>query len=102
MKEFSMGELSAKGDEVHSTACAGCHQVNDQGGLGAFQVLTSNLTDVGWIAAHTDIVVKGKSGTAMQEFKEKVSSVDLAAFAKYQLNELGNLMDDLVQPGAIR
>jgi hypothetical protein len=38
----------------------------------------------------------------MQAFKEKVSSVDLAAFAKYQLNELGNLMDDLVQPGAIR
>ena len=102
MKEFSMDELIAKGDGIYRLACAGCHQVNGRGDPGAFPVFTSNSRAAGSIAAHTDIVVDGKAGTAMQALKEKESSVDLAVGVTYQRKELGNSMDNLVQPGAIR
>jgi cytochrome c oxidase subunit 2 len=101
-KEFSMDELIAKGEGVYQTACAGCHQLNGQGIPGAFPAITGSAIATGAIDAHIDIVVNGKTGTAMQAFKEQLSAVDIAAVVTYQRNALGNSVGDLVQPSAVQ
>lgn len=101
-KEFSMDELIAKGEGVYQTACAGCHQLNGQGIPGAFPAITGSAIATGAIDAHIDIVVNGKTGTAMQAFKEQLSAVDIAAVVTYQRNALGNSVGDLAQPSAIQ
>ena len=102
LKEFSMKELVAKGEGVYNTACAGCHQPNGQGIPGAFPAITGSTIATGAIDTHVDIIVNGKSGTAMQAFKEQLSAVDIAAVVTYQRNALGNSVGDLVQPNTIK
>ena len=101
-KEFSMTELVAKGEGVYNTACAGCHQPNGQGIPGAFPAITGSTIATGAIDTHVDIIVKGKSVTAMQAFREQLSAVDIAAVVTYQRNALGNSVGDLVQPNTIK
>ena len=101
-KEFSMTELVAKGEGVYNTACAGCHQPNGQGIPGAFPAITGSTIATGAIDTHVDIIVNGKSGTAMQAFREQLSAVDIAAVVTYQRNALGNSVGDLVQPNTIK
>ena len=101
-KEFSMDELIAKGEGVYQAACAGCHQPNGQGIPGAFPAITGSAIATGAIDAHVDIIVNGKTGTAMQAFKEQLSAVDIAAVVTYQRNALGNTVGDMVQPSAIQ
>lgn len=97
-----MDELVARGESVYSTACAGCHQLSGQGIPGAFPAITGSSIVTGLIGSHIDIVVNGKTGTAMQAFKEQLSAVELVAVVTYQRNALGNSMNDLVQPSAIQ
>jgi len=101
-RQFSMDELVAKGEGVYNAACAGCHQPNGQGIPGAFPAITGSTIATGAIDKHVDIVVNGKTGTAMQAFKEQLSAVDIAAVVTYQRNALGNSVGDSVQPNAIQ
>jgi cytochrome c oxidase subunit 2 len=53
-------------------------------------------------AAHIDIVVNGKTGTAMSAFKSQLNDVDIAAVLTYERNSLGNSVGDSIQPSAIK
>jgi cytochrome c oxidase subunit 2 len=98
---LSMDELMAKGETVYNTNCAACHQVNGQGIPGVFKPIAGSPMATGDVAAHIDIVINGKAGTAMQAFGEQLNAVDLAAVITYERNGFGNNAGDMVQPADI-
>ena len=100
-KNWTLAELMTKGEEVYSRACAACHQPNGEGIPGAFPALKGSPMMVGDPAAHIDVVLNGKSGTAMQAFRDQLSAVELAAVITYERNAWGNTTGDLVSPSQI-
>ena len=54
------------------------------------------------IEGHIDIVLNGKSGTAMQAFSAQLNDADLAAVITYERNAWGNDTGDAVQPLTIK
>ena len=97
-RTWTMEELMTTGEEVYVRACAACHQVNGQGLPPAFPSLVGQGVSVGDMSAHIDIVLNGKSGTAMQAFAAQLSPSELAAVITYERNAWGNDMGDSVQP----
>ncbi|WP_372835354.1 cytochrome c oxidase subunit II [Pontibacterium sp.] len=100
-KNWTLAELMTKGEEVYNRACAACHQPNGEGIPGAFPALKGSPMMVGDPAAHIDVVLNGKSGTAMQAFRDQLSAVELAAVITYERNAWGNTTGDLVSPAQI-
>ncbi len=98
---LTMDELMAKGEAVYNTSCAACHQANGQGIPGVFKPIAGSPIATGDVAAHVDIVLHGKAGTAMQAFGEQLNAVDLAAVITYERNGFGNNTGDMVQPADI-
>ena len=101
-KEWSMQDLLAKGEAVYQANCAACHGPTGAGIPGVFPAMTSSPVVTGDVAGHVDIVMNGRSGTAMAAYKGQLSDVDLAAVITFERNSLGNSMGDTVQPSAIK
>lgn len=53
------------------------------------------------LAAHIDIVLHGKAGTAMQAFGKQLTLQEIAAVITYERNAWDNNTGDLVQAAAI-
>ena len=53
------------------------------------------------MAAHIDIVLHGKAGTAMQAFGTQLNPAQLAAVITYERNAWGNNQGDQVQPSRV-
>ncbi len=98
---LAMDELMARGEAAYNTSCAACHQANGAGIPGVFPAMTGSAIATGDVAAHLNIVVHGKPGTAMQAFGEQLSAVDLAAIITYERNGFGNNVGDMVQPADV-
>jgi cytochrome c oxidase subunit 2 len=49
------------------------------------------------IPAHIDIVLNGKTGTAMQAFDKQLTLSEIAAVVTYERNAWGNNTGDIVQ-----
>jgi len=94
-------ELMTKGEAVYNKICAACHQATGQGIPGVFPAIAGSKIATGDKAAHLNIVVHGKTGTAMQAFGEQLNAVDLAAVITYERNAFGNNTGDMVQPSDI-
>jgi cytochrome c oxidase subunit 2 len=94
-------ELMEKGEQVYNKICAACHQPAGQGIPGVFPAIAGSKIATGDQAAHINIVVHGKSGTAMQAFGEQLNAVDLAAVITYERNAFGNDTGDMVQPSDV-
>lgn len=101
-KEWSRDELMEKGASVYAASCAACHGPTGAGVPPVFPPMTNSPIVLGDIAGHTDIVMNGKTGTAMQAFKGQLSDVDLAAVITYERNALGNNVGDMIQPSTIK
>ena len=101
-KEFTMDELMQKGEAVYKTVCVACHQANGEGIPPAFPALKGSKMVKEDMAAHIDIVLNGKAGTAMQAFGAQLHDVDLAAVITYERNAWGNSTGDIVQPTDIK
>jgi cytochrome c oxidase subunit 2 len=99
--DFSHEELMTKGAEVYARSCAACHGVEGAGMGSVFPALVGSPIATGDMAAHIDIVINGKSGTAMQAFAAQLSEVDLAAVITYERNAWGNDTGDTVTPKMI-
>jgi len=99
-KEFTLDELKAKGEAVYNANCAACHQANGQGVPGTFPAIAGSKVATGPKDGHINIVMNGKSGTAMAPFKH-LSDVDIASVITYQRNSFGNSTGDAVQPSEI-
>ena len=101
-KTFTMDELMQRGEEVYNASCAACHGATGAGIPGVFPAITGSKIATGDTAAHINIVVNGKSGTAMQAFGAQLSKADLAAVITFQRNGLGNSAGDMIQPSDIK
>lgn len=99
---WSMQDLLAKGEVVYQANCAACHGATGAGIPGVFPPMTNNSIVNGDAAAHIDVVMNGRSGTAMAAYKAQLSDVDLAAVITFERNSLGNNVGDTVQPSAIK
>ncbi len=96
-----MQDLLARGETVYQATCAACHGPTGAGIPGAFPAMTGSAIATGDVARHINIVVNGKSGTAMAAFKGQLNDVDIAAVITYERNALGNSVGDMVLPSAI-
>ena len=94
---LSKEELMQIGEKVYQDRCAVCHQASGAGIPGAFPAITGSAVATGEVSNHIDIVVNGRSGTAMQAFANQLTDKEIAAVVTYQRNGLGNSVGDLVQ-----
>jgi cytochrome c oxidase subunit 2 len=101
-RDWTLEELVERGKGVYGTYCVACHQANGQGLPPAFPALAGSKIATGPIEGHVDIVLHGKTGTAMQAFGKQLNDVDLAAVITYERNAFGNNKGDLVQPKQIK
>lgn len=100
-KNWTLAELMETGEAVYAKSCLACHQANGEGVPGVFPGLQNSPLVLGEMGAHIDIVLNGKSGTAMQAFREQLTAVELAAVITYERNALGNNTGELVTPARI-
>jgi cytochrome c oxidase subunit 2 len=101
-REWSQEDLMARGETVYQANCSACHGATGAGIPGAFPAMTGSPVVTGDAAAHIDIVVHGKAGTAMSAFKAQLNDVDIAAVITFERNSFGNSVGDTVQPSTIK
>ena len=100
-REWTMDELMERGEQVYSTFCVACHQVNGMGIPGAFKPLVGSPVTTGPLDGHIDTVMNGVAGTAMAPFGMQLNDVDIASVITYERNSWGNDLGDMVQPSMI-
>jgi cytochrome c oxidase subunit II len=96
-QSLSMEELMLQGEQVYMARCAACHQPNGAGLPGVFPSLIASPLIKGPVEGHLDIVLHGKSGTAMQAFDKQLTAKEIAAVVTYERNAWGNNTGDAVQ-----
>ncbi|CAK0766376.1 cytochrome c oxidase subunit II [Gammaproteobacteria bacterium] len=111
VKVWTKEELMIHGQGIYEKICVACHQPGGKGLPGIFPALAgSKLINGPFLDAqgrmikdgHLDRVMNGKTGTAMQAFKNTLSDVDIAAIVTYERNSFGNTMGDMVQPAQVQ
>lgn len=96
---MSKEELMSEGERVYNAACAACHMPNGEGLPGVFPALKGSvLATQNDPTAHIEIVLNGKTGTAMQAFGKMLSLKEIAAVVTYERNAWGNNTGQLIQP----
>lgn len=100
-KTWTKDELMSRGEKVYQT-CAACHQPTGLGIPGVFPALKGSKIATGPIAAHLNIVMHGKPGTAMAAFAGQLNDVDIAAVVTYERNAFGNNTGDVIQPSQVK
>ena len=100
-KMYSVEELSPRGAKVFAANCAACHQANGLGLPPAFPALDGSKVVLGSQDAQINLVMNGKSGTAMAAFKH-LSDTDLAAVLTYTRNSWSNATGEVIQPSDIK
>jgi cytochrome c oxidase subunit 2 len=124
-REWTQEELMAKGEKVYASICTACHQASGTGVPGAFPPVVAgqafnaaepmlqplrergflspdNKIVMGPVEQHTQIVLNGIPGTAMQAYAEQLSDAEIAAVITYQRNSWGNATGDVVQPLTVK
>ncbi|MET4000244.1 cytochrome c oxidase subunit II [Marinobacterium sp. MBR-109] len=100
-RSWTLDELMQQGEQAYLRACAACHLPNGGGVPGAFPALKGSPMVLGDVSAHIDIVLNGKAGTAMQAFRDQLSTAELAAVITYERNAWGNSLGEAVSPAQI-
>jgi cytochrome c oxidase subunit 2 len=100
-KTWSQEEMMEKGKGLYNTKCGACHQITGLGLPPAFPPLKGSPVATGNIAAHLNIVLNGKEGTAMQPWNS-LNDLEIAAIVTYERNAWGNDTGDLVQPADVK
>jgi cytochrome c oxidase subunit 2 len=97
-KEWTVADLTQRGQQVYASNCVACHQATGKGAPPAFPPLDGSKLVLGKQEDLVAILLNGKPGTAMASFKQ-LSDVELAAVATYTRNAWGNKAEDgIVQP----
>ena len=94
---MSMEELMTEGERLYNATCVACHMPNGEGLPGVFPALKGSPMALNDMQGHIDIVLNGKTGTAMQAFGKMLSLKELAAVITYERNAWGNNTGDMVQ-----
>ncbi len=98
LRTWSKDELMTKGEGTYMMYCAACHQANGKGIPPTFPAMKDSPIATGPVDEHIDIVLHGKSGTAMQAFEKQLSDSEIAAVITYERNAWGNDTGDVIQP----
>jgi len=98
-EDFSMEQAMSQGRDLHVQNCAACHQA-DGSGLPAAGFPPLKKLDLG-VQEHVNVVVHGRSGTAMAAFGPQLDDQELAAIITYQRNAWDNDTGDLVGPADV-
>ncbi len=101
-RDYSVAELLEAGEKSYITHCSACHMINGAGMPPAFPGLAGSGLSVGDLAAHIDIVLNGKPGTAMVAYGSQLNDLEIASIITYERNAWGNDTGDVVQPAEIR
>jgi cytochrome c oxidase subunit II len=88
--DLSEASLLERGKAQYETTCALCHQISGQGLPPTFPALKGSKIATGPLKNNIDIVLNGKSGTAMQAFKDQLDDESLAAVMSYIRHAWGN------------
>lgn len=102
--QMTMPDAMALGEKVYQGYCAACHQPTGTGLPGVFPALKGSkiATEAAQKSTHIDIVLHGKTGTAMQAFAKQLSLQEIAAVITYERNAWDNNTGDLVQAADIQ
>jgi cytochrome c oxidase subunit 2 len=100
-KQWTLADLKARGEKAYAANCVACHQANGKGLPPAFPALDGSKIANGDKKAHIDMVLNGKTGTAMAAFKQ-LSDTDLAAVITYERNAWGNKAGDMIRPAEVK
>lgn len=98
---MSKEELMALGEKTYMGYCAACHQPTGMGIPGVFPALKGSKMALEDLPGHINIVLNGKTGTAMQAFGKQLSLSEIAAVITYERNAWDNNTGDLVQAADI-
>ena len=101
-KTWSKDELIEKGQKIYTGVCAACHGPEGKGIPGVFPAMAGSKIANGPLAAHLNIVMNGKAGTAMQAFAAQMNDTDIAAVVTFERNSFGNKTGDVVQPSQVK
>ena len=100
-KQWTLDELKAQGEKVYAANCVACHQANGMGVPNTFPALSGSKIAGGDKAAHMEIVLNGKPGTAMAPFKH-LSDVEIASVLTFERNSWANKTGDMVAPADVK
>lgn len=101
-KTWTLEELKARGEKVYAGNCVACHQASGQGIKGTFPALDGSKIATGPKQAHIDMVLNGKTGTAMAAFGKQLSDTEIAAVITYERNSWGNKTGEAIQPAEVK
>lgn len=101
-KTYTLDELKARGEKVYASACVACHQATGKGMPPAFPALDGSKIANGPKAAHLEIVLNGKPGTAMAAFAKQLNDTEIAAVITYERNAWGNKTGEAIQPAEVK
>src|SRR5262245_17435831 len=100
-KSWTLDELKTRGEKVYVANCQACHQPNGMGVPKTFPALDRSPMMKGPKQAHMDIVLNGKTGTAMAPFKH-LSDVEIAAVITFERNAWNNKTGDTLSPAEVK
>ena len=89
-KEWSLAELTDRGEGVYQKNCVACHQMNGEGLPPIFPALAGSDIVMFDKDKNVEILMEGVQGAAMQSFANQLSEVDLAAVITYTRQAWGN------------
>ena len=89
-KEWSLTELSERGEGVYQKNCVACHQMNGEGLPPIFPALAGSDIVMFDKDRNVEILMEGVQGAAMQSFANQLSEVDMAAVITYTRQAWGN------------
>jgi len=100
-KVWTLAEQIAHGEKIYASHCVACHQVGGTGLPPAIPALNGSKVVAGPKANHINLVLHGKTGTAMAAFAGQLNNTDLAAVVTYERNAWSNHSGDVVQPSEV-
>ena len=89
-KEWSLAELTERGEGVYQKNCVACHQMNGEGLPPIFPALAGSDVVMFDKNRNVEILMEGVQGAAMQSFSNQLSEVDMAAVITYTRQAWGN------------
>ena len=89
-KEWSLAELTQRGEGVYQKNCVACHQMNGEGLPPIFPALVGSDIVMFDKDRNVEILMEGVQGAAMQSFANQLSEVDMAAVITYTRQAWGN------------